>query len=311
MLKLQQLRQLAIAAESGSFKVAATSTFRSQAAVSIAMRELEKTLGGPLLERERKGKFTPLARALLPLFQELLAVHDRVLAQSRQLASGEQGSVSVAVAPFLAEQWLPDLIARFAEQNPGIRVRTIEERSSHVRDLVVDGTVDIGVAGLLAGDSKITIRPIAVDSYGVLCSERHAFATKRSIPWSAVRSQKMIGSDAFEALVAAGAVARMPTPELVITGRAPLLACVRRDLGIAILPMLTRPQAGDGCAFVPLTRPRLARTVAIVTRSGESLLPAGQRLVDMMFESLRAFALGRGARPAERARRSRHARTAF
>jgi DNA-binding transcriptional LysR family regulator len=88
MLKLQQLRQFVIAASSGSFKVAATTTFRSQAAVSIAMRELEKTIGGRLLERDHRGKFTPLGEALLPLFQELLTVHDRVLSQSRQLAQG-------------------------------------------------------------------------------------------------------------------------------------------------------------------------------------------------------------------------------
>src|SRR5215218_10794530 len=111
MLKLQQLRQLAIAARTGSFRLAADATFRSPAAVSLALRELEKTIGAPLIEPERRGKLTPLAHALLPLFHELLTVHDVVLARARQLAQGEHGSLSIAVAPFLAEQWLPDLLA--------------------------------------------------------------------------------------------------------------------------------------------------------------------------------------------------------
>src|SRR5690606_3721839 len=107
MLKLQQLRQFVIAAHSGSFRLAATTTFRSPAAGSIAMRELEKTVGGALIERNRKGTLTPLGEAVLPLFEELLSVQDLVLGQSQQLAQGEQGSITVAVAPFLAESWLP------------------------------------------------------------------------------------------------------------------------------------------------------------------------------------------------------------
>lgn len=297
MLKIQQLRQFTIAATSGSFKTAAMATFRSQAAVSIAMRELERAIGGELVERDHRGKFTPLAESVLPLFQELLTLHDLVLARSRQLAEGDHGSLSIAVAPFLAERWLPDLIVEFAEQHPGIRIRTVEESSSRIHALVADGTVDIGVAGLLQGDAKLTVRPVASDSYGVLCSRQHPLAGKRSTPWSSLRSERIIGSDASEALVAAGRAPALPPFHLVITSRAPLLACVRKNLGVAILPMLTRPGPMDGFAFVPLTRPTLSRTVAIMTRSTESLLPAAQRLVATLAESLRLFALGRGAAP--------------
>jgi len=300
MLKIQQLRQFTIAAESGSFKDAATATFRSQAAVSIAMRELERTIGGELLERSQRGRFTPLAQAVLPLFGELLKLHDLVLARSRQLAQGEQGSLAIAVAPFLAERWLPDLIVEFAARHPGVRIRTIEESSSRIRGLVSDGVVDIGVAGMLQGDAKLAIRPIASDSYGVLCSRQHPLARKRSTPWSSLRNERIIGSDASEALTAAGRAPPFPTPDLVVTSRAPLLACVRKNLGVAILPMLTRPGPMDGLAFVPLTRPHLSRTVAIVTRNTESLLPAGQRLVAALAASLRLFALGRGATIARR-----------
>lgn len=181
MLKVQQLRQFVIAASSGSFKAAAATTFRSQSAVSIAMRELEGEIGVALLEPGRRGKFTPAAEALLPLFKELLAVHDRVLAQSREIAVGEQGSVSLAVAPFLAEEWLPDVLERFAAAVPRVRIRAVEERSSLIRRMVADGEADIGVAGLLADDARLNIRPVAVDAFGVLCSANHSIARRREI----------------------------------------------------------------------------------------------------------------------------------
>jgi DNA-binding transcriptional LysR family regulator len=295
MLKLQQVRQLTLAAAAGSFRHAADATFRSPAAVSLALRELEKTIGAPLIEPSRRGRLTPLAYALLPLFNELLAVHDVVLARARQLAQGEHGSLSIAVAPFLAEQWLPDLLAGFLTRYPGVRIRTIEERSSHIRGLVADGTVDIGIAGMLAEDPGLAIVPVATDAYGVLCSRSHRFARRRSVTWAALRGERLIGSDALEALVRAGRAPPLPACDLVITSRAPLLACVARNLGVTVLPMLTRPESAD-LVFVPLRRPTLGRTVAVITRNSETLLPAGRALVDLLADSLRAFARGRGAR---------------
>lgn len=296
MLKIQQLRQFVIAATGGSFKGAAAATFRSQAAVSIAIRELEKAIGAPLLEPERRGMFTPLARALLPMFQELLAVHDRVYSQSRQLAQGDHGSLSIAAPPFLTEKWLPELLPRFVGRHPGIRIRAIEESSSRICSLVTEGMATIGIAGFLVDDPKLNITPIAFDSYGVLCSPNHPFARKRITKWASLRGESIIGSDASEMLIAAGLAAGLPPTDLVITSRAPLFSCVRANLGITILPTLTRPPSSEGFAFVPLTHPRRTRLVAIVTRKGESQLPAVKLLERWLATSLREFALKQGAK---------------
>jgi DNA-binding transcriptional LysR family regulator len=299
MFKIQQVRQFVIAATGGSFKGAAAATFRSQAAVSIAIRELERAVGSPLLEPDYRGRFTPLARALLPMFQELLAVHDRVHSQSRRLAQGEHGSLSVAAAPFLGEKWLPDLIPEFIERHPGVRIRTIEERSTRITSLVTEGMATIGIAGLLTDDPKLNITPIAIDSFGLLCSPRHPLARKKATTWASLRGETLIGSDAYEMLAAAGLTVGLPAPELVITSRAPLLSCVQKNLGVTILPMLTLPPPEEGFAFVPLIKPRRTRLVAIVTRKGESLLPAAEHLEKLLAQSLREFALGQGAKLAD------------
>ncbi|MBS0321126.1 MAG: LysR family transcriptional regulator [Proteobacteria bacterium] len=295
MLKLPQVRQLVLAADGGSFRAAAEATFRSPAAVSIAMRELEVAIGGQLVERSGRGRLTPLAHALLPQLRELLALHDAVFAQARQLAQGYEGTLTVAVAPFLAEEWLPDVVARFAEEHPDVCVQTVEERSSHLCDLIGAGGVDIGVGGLLEDDPNLAIEPIAIDRYGVLCSSAHPLARRATATWHSLGREKLIGSDALQVLVDAGRAPPLPPPHLVITSRAPLLACVRRNLGVTIMPSMTRPVHDDGFAFVPLVRPTLARTVSIVTRRSRSLLPAGRTLVRLIAQSLREFARLRGA----------------
>ena len=76
---------------------AAEGTFRSQAAVSAAMQDLEQQLGAPLFEPGKRAQLTPLGAAVAPLFRELLSTHDRVLDAARQLSLGSQGPVSLAV----------------------------------------------------------------------------------------------------------------------------------------------------------------------------------------------------------------------
>jgi DNA-binding transcriptional LysR family regulator len=119
-LRIQQIRQFVITATSGSFRAAATGTFRSQAAVSAAMRHLERQVGGKLFEDGRRAKLTPLAQSLYPIFQDLLATHDRAVTDVRQLALAERGSVSLAVIPFLSEEWLSSLLIEFGSSHPHI-----------------------------------------------------------------------------------------------------------------------------------------------------------------------------------------------
>ena len=148
-LRIQQIRQFVITANSGSFRAAATGTFRSQAAVSAAMHDLERQIGAKLFDQGRRARLTPLAQTLLPSFSELLVTHDRVLREARQLAQAERGSVSLAVVPVLAEEWLPSFLADFTRKFPGVRIRATDQRSPQVRAMVADGLVDVGIAGHL------------------------------------------------------------------------------------------------------------------------------------------------------------------
>lgn len=66
-LRIQQIRQFVITANTGSFRAAATGTFRSQAAVSAAMRDLERQVGARLFEQGRRARLTPLAQMLYPI----------------------------------------------------------------------------------------------------------------------------------------------------------------------------------------------------------------------------------------------------
>ena len=295
-LRIQQIRQFVITATSGSFRAAATGTFRSQAAVSAAMRHLERQVGGKLFEDGRRAKLTPLAQSLYPIFQELLATHDRAVTDVRQLALAERGSVSLAVIPFLSEEWLSSLLIEFGGSHPHIHVSATDQRSHEVRSLVAEGTVDIGIASWLQEDPKLTCRPIAVDTFGALFHRDHPLARgNKSLPWSALEGERFIGSDVFESVRGRGLGKGVDEPAMMVTSRTSLMNCVRAQLGITVVPMLTGPIDMEGLAFVPLIRPRITRTIGIIRRYNQTLLPAAAALLDCVTVSLMQYTRSRGA----------------
>ena len=69
-----------------------------------------------------------------------------------------------------------------------------------------------------------------------------------------------------------------------------LLALVRANIGITILPQLSvnEPQADVG--FVPIDEPDATRTVGVITRAGEALSPATAALLDIVRDQLQDMA---------------------
>ena len=137
-LRIQQIRQFVITANTGSFRAAATGTFRSQAAVSAAMRDLERQVGAQLFEKGRRARLTPLAQMLYPIFNELLTTHDRALTDARQLAQAERGSISLAVVPVLAEEWLPTFLSEFVRDYPNVRIKATDQHGQTPTTMVIE-----------------------------------------------------------------------------------------------------------------------------------------------------------------------------
>ncbi|HEY4140383.1 MAG TPA: LysR family transcriptional regulator [Pseudolabrys sp.] len=294
--RIQRLRQFLIAAESGSFRAAASGTSRSAAAVSTAMRDLELQVGAPLFEKGHRARLTPLGETLTPLFAELLRRHDRVVNDVHQLAKAERGSLSVAVAPFLAEEWFPAILRRFLVSHPDIAIKVTDERSRHIRRLVAEGAADIGIATKVVDDPKLTFNPIAADTYGVACRCDHPIASRKTpLTWNQLTGERLIGNDGFETLIGHGLGEWIENPVISVSSRTSVMDCVRQGVGITILPRLTKPAVAEDIVFVPLVKPKVTRQVGILTRAGQTLLPAARDMYDLIEAELRVYAKTHGA----------------
>ena len=136
------LRAFVLIAEGGSFTRAAERVGRTQSAVSMQIRRLEETLGQPLLVRTSKGvQPTPQGMWLLERARMLLTLNDEIVGNFR--APPMVGTVRLGTPDDYALNWLPAILARFAEAHPAVELDVTCMNSDVLADQFLQGRLDL------------------------------------------------------------------------------------------------------------------------------------------------------------------------
>lgn len=136
------LRAFVLIAEGGSFTRAAERVGRTQSAVSMQIRRLEETLSQPLLVRTPRGvQPTPQGMWLLERARMLLALNDEIVGNFR--APPMVGTVRLGTPDDYALQWLPAILARFAEAHPAVELDVTCMNSDVLAEQIGEGRLDL------------------------------------------------------------------------------------------------------------------------------------------------------------------------
>jgi DNA-binding transcriptional LysR family regulator len=151
-MRIEQLEYLAAVARLGSYRRAAEELHISQPALSSSVRSLERELGVDILERGRHGaRISDSGRDLLPYILSVLDAHDRL----REAASGEHQStrlVRVGTANTATIPLLTPAIRDLRKQHPATRVEIVGSQQADIRQALLEGSFDLGLANYLDGD---------------------------------------------------------------------------------------------------------------------------------------------------------------
>ncbi|MCM5571104.1 LysR family transcriptional regulator [Burkholderiaceae bacterium FT117] len=312
-LSIRQMQAFRTVAEAGSFSEAAERLHLSQPALSAAIRKLEETLGVRLFDRTtRRIALTPEGQELLRLSARLIDEFEAVTGDLSDYLARRRGRVVVAALPSLAAITLPPALARLKAAHPGIDVAIRDTLHDEIQEMVRSGAADFGLTVAPAPGSGLAFRPLIVDRFVLVCPPGHELAGRRQVSWAQVVRYPIVGmaktSSVRQHIDAACAQAGIELRnEYDAEHLATVGALVREGLGVAALPSLTTPLLRfAGLAEVPIVRPRVERTMGILTRAGRSASVAASALVEMLIGG--AFGQGApaaGARPNPRAAQPR------
>jgi hypothetical protein len=131
-MELMQLEMFIAVVEERSFCGAAERVFRTQPAVSLALRKLEGRIGAPLLDRSsrRSARLTPAGELLYEYARRILALRDEALSSLKQEGSTSTGNLRVGVTSEGNFEWIPQITRRFNEQYPNVRLEILYDRAA-------------------------------------------------------------------------------------------------------------------------------------------------------------------------------------
>lgn len=143
---LVSIRLAVACAQAGSLTAAARGSHLALAAASRRIRELEDALGEPLFERHARGLLpTPAGRVFVRHGLGLLQTMEQLDAELADLRQGIARHVRLCCSTAAINQFLPPLLARYAELQPQVRVDLEEQVSEGVAVALRDGRADLGI----------------------------------------------------------------------------------------------------------------------------------------------------------------------
>lgn len=295
-LRFSQLELVHEVAEAGNLAEAAARLHISRAAVSKAIKELERSLGQVLFERSAKG-MQPTATGLR------VAKHARLLVNELRHLTDEVASptptggslLRIGMPPFVAEHVAPALLRRLRDEAPATvaSIQLLEGRLHSLIEQLLRGEVDavLSLYSPRAVDaldlSMLDIRHVATVPMAVVAApmlrvpgRRRSWADLLAYPWvlpPASTHQRRALDDMF---VAHGDRAPMPFVETGSLAASVQLAAA--GLGLAVVPLQAAQRAmAEGLLGVVDVRPPLPETVvALMVRKVSVIYMDALRALD-------------------------------
>lgn len=148
-MKLNQIRAFCEVAELGTLARASERLFLAPTAISTQITQLEEHLGGPLFDRTTKPMtLTALGRFFLPRARELLNYEQHLEQDTRDMATGRRGWLTIGFTRSLIYSVLPMTVRAFRSEQPEVNVELVEMLTeTHVSQLRKE-RIQIGLSRL-------------------------------------------------------------------------------------------------------------------------------------------------------------------
>ena len=145
-MDLRQLRYFVAVAERGGFAAAASALNVAQSALSRHVKELERELGGALLERGARGvTVTEPGKVLLARGRWLFGAIDDIKAEVQTENREPSGTVRLGAPSSLADIFYAPLAQLIVERFPRVRLELSEGLTEGMCDHLLRGELDLAV----------------------------------------------------------------------------------------------------------------------------------------------------------------------
>ena len=142
-MTLSELRFVVSVAHEKNFRRAATKSFVSQPALSLAIKKIENELGVLIFERNRMGiALTPVGELIVNQAEKVLEEVDKIKEISAREKTTQHTSVKLGLIYSVAPYLLPSIIPILKKNVPDISLEAEEDITINLIKKLKDGYLD-------------------------------------------------------------------------------------------------------------------------------------------------------------------------
>jgi DNA-binding transcriptional LysR family regulator len=294
-MEITQLEFFLKIVEEGSFSRAAERAFRTQPAVSLAIRRLEDEIGAPLFDRSQKSPtLTEAGQVFHGYAERIISLRDQAREAVKELRELRAGRVRVGANESTSLYLLPEIILAFRALHPRVKVEIYRQPSERLPREILDGNVDFALTANEPADRDLAAFPVLRDELVLILSPAHPLAGRESV------SVRELGSESFLAhnvktgsrLKVVETFARTGTPlniTLELATVETIKRFVQREVGLAFVPrMCVAEELERGTlATVPVRGLSYTRTLWAAHRRGAAYSHAAAAFLDILRQHAR------------------------
>jgi len=286
---LSELNVLLTVARERSFSRAAQKLFRTQPAVSIAIRKLEDEIGEPLFARgARSGQLTDAGRLLVGYAERILNLRDEIRRAVDDLRAGGRGELSLGVNESSIHALLP-VLARYRQMYPQVHLAVRRTFSRDIPGELLNYRLDLGVASFVPQEPQLAAIKIFRDELAFVVAPKHRLAKRGRAHLAELGEESFIAhiveSPFRQRVIQLFAKHHVP---LRMSIDLPTIESIKRfvqmDIGVAIVPrMCVRWEIEQGLLVeVKVRELRMPRDLYLLYRRREQLSHSAKAMFDLL-----------------------------
>jgi len=279
MITLRQLRYLAALAKHGHFGRAAEACAVTQPALSMQIRDLERTLGVAVVER-RPGDvmLTDVGREIARRGEDVLAASRDLVDFARHRSGLLTGRLTLGVIPSLAPYLLPRILPTLQSRFPELRLELRETQTRQLVEEIKSGALDAAMLALPIAEPDIDTIVLFEDLFLLAVpSDDPRGETTRIAARDIDQSRLILLEDghclrdqalAFCATAARGRTASAGGTAFGASSLTTVMQMVANGYGVTLIPQIAADveRRDDRVKFLRLENPQPGRSIGLAFR---------------------------------------------
>ena len=289
-MNIETLRIFCDLIELRSFSKTAEKHFISQSAVSQQIAQLEMSHKCQFLDRKKRPfEPTKAGELFFNASKDILERYELLRSELSSLEKLATKRINVAAIFSIGMHSLPSYVKKFMAKYPDVNVHVEYFSSRRIYELVLQGSVDIGLVAVPKKDKNIEIYDFEDEPLAFVCSPEHPMAKQSQINIHKLRFEKFIG---FEEGIPTRSLIDSILSSYNVTVRTVMefdnIETVKRAVelnsGVSILPETAiRQEIANGTLkAIGFSNRKFVRPTGIIIRKGKILNQPGRYFLELL-----------------------------